>query len=324
MMTLKNKNTLQQNPAKGKLIVILGPTASGKSALAIKLARKFNGEIICADSRQIYRGMIIGTASPNGGSSPVAHHLFNFREPNKPLNVALYKKMAEKAIKDIQKRGKVPFLVGGTGLYIKAIVDNLQFPKMKPSPKLRKELEQKTAQQLFAIYKKLDPKGAKQIDKNNKRRLVRAIEVCKISGGPFWAQRQASTPLFDVLQIGVNIPKPELEKRIAKRVKKMFKLGLGKEVKGLIKKYGWTPVLRNTIGYSEWQHTLHLTSAPNQVRCTDKTKRELQELLSLHTIQFAKRQMTWFRKDKKIAWVDVDNLSQARELISSFLVKKNM
>ncbi len=308
---------------KVKLIVILGPTASGKSDLAIKLAKKFNGEIVCADSRQVYKRMSIGTASTGGtvppkkmgGLSPVAHHLFNFREPNKPLNVATYKKMAQNAIKDIQKRGKVPFLVGGTGLYIKAIVDNLQFPKLKPSQKLRKDLEQKIAPQLFVIYKKLDPKGAKLIDKNNKRRLIRAIEVCKITGKPFWAQRKEATPLFDVLQIGVSLPKPELEKRIAKRVEKMLKLGLEKEVKTLVKKYGWTPILQNTIGYSEWKDFLNLQKQPSRFCRSDSVA----SAITLHTIQFAKRQMTWFKKDKRIHWVKTKK--QAQKLIEKFLNK---
>ena len=300
MITLNNK----------KLIVILGPTASGKTDLAFKLATKFNGEIICCDSRQVYRDMIIGTASQKPCKvfvSPclakLPQHLFNFKTPNKPLNVAIYKKMAEKTIKDIQKRGKIPFLVGGTGLYIKSIVDNLQFPKLKPNPKLRKELEQKTASQLFVIYSKLDHLGAKKIDKNNKRRLIRAIEVCKITGKPFWSQRQKSTPLFDTLQIGVNLPKPELEKRISKRTEQMFEAGLEKEIKNLIKKYGWTQVLRNTIGYSEFQFC--------------KIKKELQDLISLHTMQLAKRQITWFKKDKKIAWVK--NYTQANSLVGDFL-----
>ena len=306
-----------------KLIVILGPTASGKSDLAVKLARKFNGEIVCADSRQVYRGLSIGTASPvlqtpglcknrALGSVTVPHHLFNFRKPNKLLNVATYKKMAKRAIKDIQKRGKMPFLVGGTGLYIKSIVDNLQFPKMKPSQKLRKELEEKTAPQLFTIYKKLDVQGAKQIDKNNKRRLVRAIEVCQITGKPFWEQREEATPLFDVLQIGIDVPKPELEKRIIKRVEKMFKQGLEKEVKVLVKKYGWTPVLENTIGYSEFQGTWKEPSA-----LYSRHSVPLKNLIALHTTQFAKRQMTWFKKDPKINWVKTED--QTKKLVINFI-----
>ncbi len=324
MIKPNTEQFIQQKIQNNKLIVILGPTASGKSDLAVKLARRFNGEIVCADSRQVYHDMLIGTASPHRadlravplGLPYVPHHLFNFREPNKPLNVATYKKMAEKTIKDIQKRGKVPFLVGGTGLYIKAIVDNLQFPKMKPSPKLRKELEQKTAPQLFAMYKKLDPTGAKQIDKNNKRRLVRAIEVCKITGQPFWFQRQQATPLFDVLQIGVNVSKPELEKRITKRVNKMIKLGLEKEVKTLVKEYGWTPVLKNTIGYSEWC-MLSKPLGGFEGRSHSVASATLEKLIILHTTQFAKRQMTWFKKNERIHWVK--NYQESARKILAFI-----
>jgi len=353
---MRNNYKLKQNISKNKIVVILGPTASGKSDLAIKLARRFNGEIVCADSRQIYAEMPIGTASPplvrpvkvftgltrqsprgtiprkitrkaHGGRSPVvfngvAHHLFGVVSPNKPLNVASYKKMAEKTIKDIQKQGRTPFLVGGTGLYIKAIVDNLQFPKIKPSAKMRKKLEQKTATELFAIYKKIDPKGALQIDKNNKRRLIRAIEVCKITGEPFWAQRQKAAPLFDILQIGINPPKAELEKKIKKRTDRMFKQGLEKEVKKLVKKYGWNRVLQNTIGYSEYKEipSLYGTRSEPPYNLCKKTEKELREIISLHTIQYAKRQMTWFKKDKKIAWVK--RLSQAKKVIASFLNQK--
>ncbi|MDD4989985.1 MAG: tRNA (adenosine(37)-N6)-dimethylallyltransferase MiaA [Candidatus Pacebacteria bacterium] len=311
-----------------KLIVILGPTASGKTDLAIKLARKFNGEIVCADSRQVYKEMAIGTASPTlrpalqppGGCKVynplgVVHYLFNFREPNKPLNVATYKKMAEKAIKNIQKRGKIPFLVGGTGLYIKSVVDNLQFPKLKPSQKLRNELEQKTVPQLFVIYKKLDPQGAVQIDKNNKRRLIRAIEVCKITGQPFWTQRKKQTPLFDVLQIGINPAKDEMEKRIAKRTEAMFKQGLEKEVKTLVKKYGWASVLQNTIGYSEWQELWKELSYFQKSSSVPLAR--ISKLISLHTLQFAKRQMSWFKKDKRILWIK--NYTQAQKSVNKFI-----
>ncbi|MDP2930074.1 MAG: tRNA (adenosine(37)-N6)-dimethylallyltransferase MiaA, partial [bacterium] len=169
---------------KSKLIVILGPTASGKTGLAMKLAENFDGEIVSADSRQIYKEMDIATAKPL--RPIILHHLIDIISPRQKFNVALYKKLALKAIKDIQKRGKTVFLVGGTGLYIQAIVDNFDYPQIKPNWKLRKLLEAKTVKQLFAIYKAIDPLGARKIDKNNKRRLVRAIEVCKITKMPFW------------------------------------------------------------------------------------------------------------------------------------------
>ncbi len=289
--------------SKPKLIVILGPTATGKTNLAIKLAKKFNGEIVSADSRQIYKEMAIGTAKPTKKEmKAVPHHLIDFLALNKDFNVALYKEKAIKTIEKIYKKGKLPFLVGGTGLYIKSIVDNVDFPKVKPNKKLRKQLEKKNTKELFKIYKKLDSKGAELIDKNNKRRLVRAIEVCRITKKPFWIQRKKQASLFDILQIGIKLPKKELEKRISKRTDKMFELGLEKEVRKLTKKYGTSPLLQ-TIGYSEWLE--------------NKNKEEIKKDIKKHTIQFTKRQMTWFKKDKTINWIK--NYSQAEKLIKAFL-----
>ena len=289
--------------AKPKLIVVLGSTATGKTGLAIKLAKQFNGEIVSADSRQVYKEMTIATAKPTKKEiKSVPHHLIDFLPPNKDFNVALYKDKALKAINEIQKKGKIPFLVGGTGLYISSIVNNIDFPKVKPNKKLRNQLEKKTTKQLFEIYKKLDPEGAKVIDKNNKRRLIRAIEVSKITKKPYWAQRQKKESLFEILQIGIKLSKNELGKRISKRTDKMFKLGLEKEVKKLAKKYKKSPLL-STIGYSEWFE--------------NENKKKIKKAIKLHTIQFAKRQMTWFKKDKTINWIR--NHPQAKNLIKRFL-----
>lgn len=324
-----------------KLVVILGPTASGKTDLAIELAKEFDGEIVGADSRQIYKEMIIGTASPcqcqmsnvkclrrrTFGSSRgrqnrnsivkfltkpiivdgISHHLFCFVQPNEEFNVAIYKKLALEIIKDIQNRGNMPFLVGGTGLYIKAVVDNLKFPEIGPQKKLREKLEKKSTGELFEIYKRLDPEGAKFIEKRNKRRLIRAIEVCKATGKSFWKQRSKEKPLFDVLQIGIKkIEKEGLKDRIEKRTDKMFKLGLEQEVKKLLKKYGLIPPLQS-IGYQEWTEYLKGKIARDEVR----------EKIILHTLQFAKRQMTWFKKSKRIHWVK--SKKEAQLLIKEFL-----
>lgn len=290
-----------------KVIVILGQTAVGKTALSIKLAKKFNGEIVSADSRQIYEEMNIGTAKPTKKElRGVPYYLIDILPPDKNFNVALYKKLAVQIIKGIHKMGKLPFLVGGTGLYIGAIVDNLKFPRVLPQKELRKKLEKKSEKELFEIYKKLDPKGAKSIDKKNKRRLIRAIEVSKISGEPFWKQRKKGKPLFDVLQIGIKVERKELEERIEKRVEKMFQEGLEKEVKSLVKKYGWILTLE-TIGYQEWEKYFERKINKNEVK----------KLITRHTIQFAKRQMTWFKRDKRIRWIK--NYQQAEKLIKSFL-----
>jgi tRNA dimethylallyltransferase len=289
---------MKQN-ALPKLIVILGPTASGKTDLAMRLAKAFNGEIISADSRQIYKEMNIGTAKPK--AKIIKHHLIDIIRPDEDFNASLYKKLATKAIKNVLKKRKLPFLVGGTGLYIKAVVDNVFFPKVPPQKKLRKELEVKTVKQLFDIYEKLDPEGAKFIEKSNKRRLIRAIEVCRVTKKPFWKQREKKEAMFNVLQIGINLSKNELKKRVIKRTDKMLKQGLEDETKRLLKKYKNSPLLQ-TIGYREWFE--------------ENSKSKVKEKIATHTLQFAKRQMTWFKRDKRINWIK--NYKQAKILVKNF------
>ena len=272
---------------KPKLVVVLGQTASGKTDLAVSLAKKFNGELISADSRMIYKGMDIGTNKPKE-----FHYLIDVVNPHEDFNVAMYKKMAVEKIREIQERGKLPILVGGTGLYIKAIVENLDFPAVKADKKLRKELEKKTVKELFEMYEKIDKEGAKRIDKNNKRRLIRAIEVCLSTKEPFFKERKGEQ-LFDVLEIGIKVDKKELERRIKKRVEAMFKQGLEKEVRKLYKKYGFKIPPMQTIGYQEWQDYFKGLI----------TREEVKERIEANTISFAKRQMTWFKKDKNIKWI---------------------
>lgn len=300
-----------------KIIVILGPTASGKTDLAVKLAQQFNGEIVSADSRQIFKEMDIGTAKPKLKQScfgRVRHHLINNLTIDQELTVTVYKNLALKAIKDIQKRGKLPFLVGGTGLYIKAIVDNLDFPKAVPDKLLRQKLETKSLKDLFQLYQKLDPQGAKAIDKNNKRRLVRAIEVCLITKQPFWQQRSQKKPLFKALQIGINLSKKTINERISRRTGKMVKLGLEKEVRKLFKKYGAHSILSQTIGYLEW-----LPYLENKIQ--SRTKEQIIKQINNHSCQYGKRQMTWFKKDQRIIWLKPENcLSRSSKLISRFII----
>ena len=278
---------MANNFYKNKVVVVLGPTASGKTDLAVSLSKKFNGELVSADSRMIYKGMDIGTNKPKE-----PHCLIDIVSPDEDFNVALYKKMAVEKIQEIQEKGKLPILVGGTGLYIKAIVENLDFPAIKADKKLRKGLEKKTAEELFKMYQKIDKKGAEIIDRNNKRRLIRAIEVCLSTNEPFFKERKGEQ-LFDVLQIGIKVDKEELEKRISKRVDLMFKQGLEKEVKKLYKKYGFKIHPMQTIGYQEWQDYFKGLIS----------KEEVKERIKINTFNFAKRQMTWFKKDKTIKWI---------------------
>jgi len=296
-----------------KLIVILGPTASGKTRIGIKLSQTFNGEIISADSRQIYKEISIGTAKPTKEERrSIRHHLIDMISLKESFNVSTYKKLAVKTIREVLKGGKRPLLVGGTGLYIKAIVDNLSLTQTAPDSKIRKDLEKKSTEKLFDTYKKLDAQGAKRIDRKNRRRLIRAIEVCKITKKPFWKQREAKEPLFDILQIGIKSSKKDLKEKISKRTEKMFKLGLEKEAIKVIKKYGHIPSL-STIGYQEW-----FPFFP-EFSLTNKNRKEIKKEITLRTLQFSKRQITWFKKDKRIKWVK--NYKETKKIVKNFLEK---
>ncbi len=297
-----------------RIVVMVGPTASGKTEIGLRLAEKFSGEIVSADSRQIYKEMKIGTAKPTSAERKIIpHYLVDFLPPDKNFNAALYKKRAVETITDILRRRKTPFLVGGTGLYIASVVDNYLFPTVPPEKSLRKKLEKKTTEQLSTIYEKLDPKGASLIDKNNRRRLIRAIEVCKAAGKPFWGMRKKGRRLFSTLQIGIKLSKEELGKRIVKRTNKMLRLGLEAEVRKLLEEYGSSPLLC-TIGYQEW-----LPYLEKEKSITAKNKEEIKKEIILHTKQFAKRQMTWFKRDKTINWVK--NIQEAEKLVKDFLKK---
>lgn len=322
------------------LIVILGPTASGKTELALKLAKKFNGEIISADSRQIYKEMDIGTAKPffchcevaKGDRSNliIPHHLIDIVRPDQDFTLSQYQKLAVKTIKGIQKRGKIPFLVGGTGLYIKSIVDNLKIPQVKPDKNLRRKLEKLSEEQLLLKLQKLDPLALEFVDPKNKRRLIRALEVCLLTKKPFSRQREKGEELFNVLQIGLKIGKEEIKKRIEQRTEKMIEMGLIDEVKNLLKKYSPDLPSMSGIGYQEIIQYLNKKSL-----LPERTKRFLlperaervkglfqaEQLIAQRTYQYAKRQMTWFKKDKRIKWIN--NYREAEKLIREFLEKKN-
>lgn len=287
---------------KPKLIVILGPTASGKSELAVKIAKDFNGEIISTDSRQIYKEMDIGTGKiTKKQTKSIPHYCLDLQGPKTQFTVVEYRKKALEAIDKIYKKNKTPILCGGTGFYIQAVVGGITIPEVRPDLKLRKELENKTTKQLFEQLKKLDPRRAKQIDSKNKRRLIRAIEIIVKSGKPVPQTKTESQ--FDVLYIGIKKSLLELKKSINQRTDKMIKMGLEKEVKKLTKKYGWTQVLKNTISYQEFRKLSTLNVVSNAIK--------------LHTLQFAKRQMTWFKKNPDINWIK--NYLEAKKLVRKFL-----
>lgn len=292
-----------------KLIVILGPTASGKTDLAIKLAKFFSGEIVSADSRQIYKEMNIGTNKIKINSIP--QHLVDIVKPDQEFTVAEFKRRAIKIIKDIQKRGKIPFLVGGTGLYISAIVDNLKIPPVAPDKKLRVKLEKQIKKRglnwAWQKLLKLDPGAEEFVQKDNPRRIIRALEVCLKTKKKFSELRKKGKSLFDILQIGIKVPRQILYQRINKRVEKMIKDGLIEEVKNLFKKYPPNLPSLNTIGYKEI--IAYLKGEIDLKMAIEEIKK--------NTRRFSRRQMTWFKKDKRIKWVK--NYQEVKKLVAEFL-----
>ncbi|MFH1460869.1 MAG: tRNA (adenosine(37)-N6)-dimethylallyltransferase MiaA [Patescibacteria group bacterium] len=293
---------------RNKLIVILGPTASGKSDLAIKLAKRFKGEIVSADSRQIYQEMNIGTAKiTKKQMADIPHYLIDIIKPDQGFTLAQFKAKAVKIIKDIQKRKKLPFLVGGTMLYIQAIVDNLQIPEVKPDKKLRAQLENKTNQQLYDQLKKIDPQALEKIALNNKRRLIRALEVYLKTQKLFSRLKKKGRPLFDILQLGLRPDQEILNRRIDQRAEKMIEAGLIKEVECLIRKYGTKPYSLSGIGYREIIRYLN----------KEITLKQAKDLIKIHTRQYTRRQMSWFKRDKRIHWIK--NYPQAEKLIRDFI-----
>jgi len=322
----------QAGLVKPKLVAVVGPTASGKTALAIKIAQRFNGEVISADSRQIYRGMDIGTAKicitnqtrkrvPNIREysrhpvfeidSRIPHYLVNIRDVNEDYVVAEYKRDAIRAIRSILRRGKLPILAGGTGLYVRAVVENLDIPSVKANTKLRERLEREIKMKglghLFKRLVALDPDAADAVDPKNPRRVIRALEVALATGKPFTAQRKKGEPLFAVLQLGITLPREELQARISRRIDGMFKDGLVNEVRRLIKRYSKDQKAFDAIGYREV--IAYLDGKISKEECVAQMER--------NTWHYAKRQLTWFRKDKTVHWIK--NSAEALRLVSKFV-----
>lgn len=307
-----------------KIVVILGPTSSGKTDLSIKLAlrlssgqakKKFgiNGaEIVSADSRQVYRGMDIGTGKiTKKEMQGVPHYLLDVVSPKKRFDVVQYRNLADKAIEKIFKKNKIPFLVGGTGFYIQAVVDGIIIPEIKPDWKLRKKLEKKPVSELYKMLKKLDSRRANNIDKNNPRRLIRAIEIVLKSKGPippFVAQK----PNFKALFLGVKKSKRELKKLIEKRLLKRLDAGMINEVRKLHKSgVSWRRLEEFGLEYRYVAQYLQ-----NKLKYDEMITRLQKEIE-----HYAKRQMTWFKRDKRIKWIK--DPKRAEKLIGSFLLTNN-
>jgi len=289
-----------------KLVVILGPTASGKTDLSIKLAKKFNGEVVSADSRQVYKGMDIGTGKVTKKEMEgISHYLLDVVSPKSYFTVAQYQKLAQKAINKILGNGKIPFLVGGSPFYIYSIVEGWQFPKLKPDWKLRKDLEKKSSSELFKILKKLDKERVKNIDKSNKRRLIRAIEIAKKLGK---VPKIKKSPQYNCLLIGIKKELEVLKNLIEKRLLKRFRQGIIKEVEILHKNnVSWKRLEEFGLEY-KWIARF-LQKKINYEEMLERLQKDIEH--------FAKRQMTWFKKDKRIKWVK--NYQEAEKLIKNFL-----
>lgn len=273
------------------IIVLTGPTASGKTSLSHALAKEFDGEIICADSMTVYRDMNIGTDKPKELNG-IPHHLLDILDPNEEFNVSLFKSLAEGKIKEIHKRGHVPFLVGGSTMYIDALVYKYQFPKAKPNESLRKRLERKTNEDLLNQLIALDPDAEFLVDRNNKRRLIRALEVSLQTGKPFTRQKKKQNLPKNVLYLALQRDREKLYEKINSRVDKMMAEGFLDEVKNLYEKYNLSISMQST-GYK--QMVEYLKGKSSLEEAVEKTKQAHRN--------YAKRQLTWLNKNKDVIWI---------------------
>ncbi|MGD2205775.1 MAG: tRNA (adenosine(37)-N6)-dimethylallyltransferase MiaA [Anaerolineae bacterium] len=307
------------------LIVLVGPTAVGKTALAVRLAEAVDGEIVSADSRQVYRGMDIGTAKATVEERErVVHHLLDVVDPDESLNLAQFQELANAAIRDITERGRVPFLVGGTGQYVMAVVEGWQIPRVPPHETLRRELyaqaEEEGARALHTRLCKLDPVAAERIDYRNVRRVVRALEVCLVSGRPISEQQGKSPPPYRILMLGLTMPRPRLYERIDGRIERMFEAGLEAEVRRLAAAgYGFDLPAMSGVGYGQFAPYLAQGPTEDGAQATlDDVVRDIQRA----TRRFVRHQSNWFRRDDpRIRWFDAepDPYEAALGLIRKFL-----
>jgi tRNA dimethylallyltransferase len=297
---------------------LVGPTAVGKTALAVLLARQVGGEIVSADSRQVYRGMDIGTAKATPQEQALApHHLIDIADPDETLGLAQFQELAYAAIAAITARGKVPFLVGGTGQYVMAVVEGWQVPRVPPNETLRAELYRQAdeggPQALHARLQEIDPVAAGRIDPRNLRRVVRALEVCLVTGRPISDQQAKIPPPYRLLMLGLHLPRPQLYQRIDQRVEHMIQAGLEDEVRGLVAAgYGFDLPAMSGVGYGQFAPYL----------AGQATLEEVVSEIKRATRRFVRHQANWFRHDDaRIHWLEAatDPYSVALDLVQSFL-----
>lgn len=300
---------MEKDSKNPKIVAVLGKTATGKSDLAVMLAQKYAGEVISADSRQVYRGFDLGSGKiTKKEMCGIPHHLLDVTNPKKQFSVSEYKRLADKAIEKIISRGKTPIICGGTGLYIDAVLKNIVVPEVPPNKKLREKLEKKTTTQLFAILKKLDPRRAKEIDHNNPRRLVRAIEIATALGCV--PNLEVRPPSWDILKIGLDLPDEALKKKIHTRLLVRMKKGMVAEAKNL-HRGGLSWKKMEAFGLEYKYLALYLQ---NKI-----TKEEMFEGIEKDTWQYSKRQATWFKRDKEIRWFEPSEKVKVLKKVEKFL-----
>ena len=297
---------------EGKLIVLIGPTAVGKTSTSIFLAQQLNGEVVSADSRYFYRGMNIGTAKPYAEEMEgVPHHLIDVADPDENWSLALFQRKAYQAIDEILAKGKVPILVGGTGQYVEAITDGWQIPKQRANEALRDELnhwaEEVGTQGLHQRLAVLDPEAASTIDHRNVRRTIRALEVIFLTGKKFSDQRMKKEPRYEICRIGLNRPREELYQRVDQRIELMMEMGLVKEVRDLLRKgYAYDLPAFSAIGYRE---------VIQYVR-GEISKEEAVMLIKRNTRKFVRRQSNWFKlDDPAIRWFEMGDANVAQAIL---------
>lgn len=298
-----------QNIGK-KVIAIVGPTASGKTGIGIRLAKEFNGEIISADSRQVYRGLDLGTGKDLVEYDGIKYHMIDIVDPEKKMTLFDYLPLARAAITDIHRREKLPIIVGGTGLYVQGIVEGFELESRKGKVEGRKisreELEKKTADELVCILKEIDPEKYETVDKKNSHRLMRAIELAQDGLTPV-----KKKPDFEVLQIGIDMPRKELHERIDQRVDERFEQGMLEEVSALLKK-GVNPEWLINLGLEYREITEYLLDCD-----TEKSFKTMKQNLKYRIHEYARRQSTWFRRFPEINWLN--DFNEMKRFVKIFL-----
>lgn len=303
-----------------KVLVIVGPTAVGKTALSLQLATQFDGEIISADSRLFYRGMDIGTAKPTAAERAlVPHHLIDICNPDETLTLAAYQRLAYQTIDAVLANGRLPILVGGTGQYIKAVIEGWGIPEVPPQPQLRAVLEAMDGRELARWLQRLDPDAAQKIDARNLRRVIRALEVTLVSGKPITELQRKTPPPYALYMLGLMREREILYQRIDQRVEQMMAAGLLTELEGLREAgYGRSLPAMSGLGYQQlWAYL-----------AGEMTLAEAVERIKFETHRFARQQNSWFRQDDpRIVWFDMerDGVETAVvENVQSWLNMKNL